>query len=136
MTSGNAENLRLAARRKSDAATAWAEKALRETVKRGEPVTFRGIAKAGGVSIDFLYRSKDLRPRIEKLRAQARRALPTDPATSAGDSSVVRTLTEQLGDVTRRHREETKALQEALAAAHGENLELRRKLGERLPAGR
>jgi hypothetical protein len=48
-----------------------------------------------------------------------------------GSSNVVRALTAQLADLRRRHREEVDELRAALAAAHGENLELRRKLGTR-----
>jgi len=44
-------------------------------------------------------------------------------------SSIVRTLTAQLADLKRRHREETAALRQALEQAHGENLRLRRQLG-------
>lgn len=42
---------------------------------------------------------------------------------------MIRTLTTQLTELKRRHREETGALKQALEAAHGENLELRRRLG-------
>ena len=46
-------------------------------------------------------------------------------------SSVVRTLTAQLAELKRRHRDEITALKQALEAAHGENLDLRRRLGHR-----
>jgi hypothetical protein len=42
---------------------------------------------------------------------------------------VVRTLTAQLAELKRRHREEISTLRQALEAAHGENLDLRRRLG-------
>jgi hypothetical protein len=47
---------------------------------------------------------------------------------------VVRTLTAQMAELKRRHREEIQTLKAALEAAHGENLKLRRRLGERQPA--
>jgi hypothetical protein len=47
---------------------------------------------------------------------------------------VVRTLTAQLAELKRRHRDEVQALKTALEAAHGENLELRRRLGSRASA--
>ena len=47
------------------------------------------------------------------------------------DSNVIRALTAQLAELRRRHREEVDELRAALAAAHGENLQLRRKLGPR-----
>ena len=58
--------------------------------------------------------------------------MPTARAPAPGPdqpSSVIRTLTAQLTDLKRRHRDETDALKQALEAAHGENLELRRRLG-------
>lgn len=130
MARGNPDNLRAAAQRKRAEATARAEAALGELVKRREPVTFRGLARAAGVSVDFLYRSP-LRAKIEAARA-------TTPAAAAGvdaeqvtatDSQVVRTLAAQMRELKRRHREEVTELRAALAAAHGENLQLRRRLG-------
>jgi outer membrane murein-binding lipoprotein Lpp len=57
--------------------------------------------------------------------------VPVDPDQP---SSVVRTLTAQLAELKRRHRDEVQALKAALEAAHGENLELRRRLGPRASA--
>jgi hypothetical protein len=139
MPRGNPDNLRRAARAKSAAAAERAEGALRSMLKTGEPITFRGVAGTAGVSLDFLYRSAQLRPRIEQLRAQQRRAPSPGRSDSTtdqvdNDGSVVRTLTAQLRELRRAHREEVTALQAALATAHGENLELRRRLGVK-PAG-
>lgn len=44
---------------------------------------------------------------------------------------MIRTLTAQLAELKLRHRDEITTLRQALAAAHGENLELRRRLGHR-----
>lgn len=97
-----------------------------------EPITFRGLAKAAGVSIDFLYRSP-LRARIEKLRSERDSAPPAPRSVEVSDtatqSDVVRTLTAQIAELKQRHRAETEHLQAALAAAQGENLELHRQLG-------
>ncbi|MET3709274.1 outer membrane murein-binding lipoprotein Lpp [Arthrobacter sp. UYEF6] len=128
---GNPENLRQAAARKSAAARTRAEHGLQEMVRQGQPVTFRGLAKTAGISLDFLYSTTDIRRRIEQLRAQQETTTPA--ATGRGDtdepSSVVRTLTAQLADLKRRHRDEVHQLREALEVAHGENLQLRRRLG-------
>jgi hypothetical protein len=130
MPRGNPDNLRAAARRKRTEATARAEAALAELIRRRQPVTFRGLGKAANVSIDFLYRSP-LRPRIEEIRATA--AMTATPVNveqaAASDSQVVRALAAQLRELKRRHHHEITELRTALAAAHGENLELRRKLG-------
>lgn len=130
MPRGNPDNLRAAAHRKRAEATGRAETALAELVRTRRPVTFRGLAKTAGVSVDFLYRSP-LRERIEQLRASTpAAAAPVDAAhSSPGDSHVARALAAQLREVKHRHHQEVTQLKAALAAAHGENLELRRALG-------
>lgn len=130
MARGNPDNLRHAAARKSAAAHDRAEQGLRKLIRSGQPVTFRGLAQIAGVSLDFLYRQPDLRSRIEQLRNQ-HQVRPRTPAARIDPdqpSSVIRTLTNQLTDLKRRHREEIRTLQQALEAAHGENLQLRRQL--------
>lgn len=125
-----ADTLRRAARAKSEAATARAEAAVRKLARAKEPVNFRAVAEAAGVSVDFLYRHPELRGQIERLRASHRpRGRPrpdSEPGTDA-PSGVVRTLTARLAE-TRRELAEVKA---ELAVAHGELLCLRRKLGLR-----
>jgi Family of unknown function (DUF6262) len=128
---GNPTNLRTAAQRKSQATTKRAESALRTMINHGDAITFRGVARAAGCSIDFLYGNSELRRRIEHLRAQ-QQSKPSRPAAATdanADSNVIRALTAQLAELRRRHREEVDALRAALAAAHGENLQLRRHLG-------
>ena len=117
--------LRQAAAAKREAAVARAETGIRKLTKTGQPVTFRAVAAASGVSVDFLYRHPELRARIERLRghqpAPAGRAPASEPG-NPGASSVVATLTARLAEL-RRELAETKA---QLAAAHGELLALRR----------
>jgi hypothetical protein len=138
---GNPENLRAAAQRKRQAATQRAETALDAMIATGEPITFRGLAKAAGVSIDFLYRSP-LRGHVEQLRADQQRTPPgraeSEPEADqrASQSNVVRALTAQLTELKRHHRAEIARLEAALAAAQGENLELRRRLGRSASATR
>jgi hypothetical protein len=115
--------LRQAAAAKRDAAAARAEAGIRALAKTGQPITFRAVAAAGGVSVDFLYRHPELRARIERLRGH--KPAPTGHAPGEpGDqpSGVVATLTARLTEL-RRELAETKA---QLAAAHGELLALRR----------
>jgi Family of unknown function (DUF6262) len=133
MSRGNPDNLRQAAARKSAAAQARAEQGLRGMLRREQPITFRALAQTAGVSLDFLYRHPELRGRVEQLRAQQQNRPPTPVQRVDPDqpSSVIRTLTAQLGELKRRHRDDMSALQQALAASHGENLELRRRLGRR-----
>jgi hypothetical protein len=131
---GNPDNLRQAAARKSAAATSRAEQALHDMVRTQQPITFRGLAHAAGVSLDFLYQNPELRRRVEQLRTQQQTrppAQPPQPQPTDPDqpSNVIRALTAQISELKRRHREETTILQQALQAAHGENLQLRRRLG-------
>lgn len=127
---GNAGNLRKAAAARTARAAARAENALAAMIKAGEPVTFRGLAAQSGVSLDFLYRNDGIRRRVEHQRAaRPRREEPARTREQDQTSSIVRTLTAQLADLKRRHREETAALRHALEQAHGENLILRRQLG-------
>ncbi|MFB7327615.1 DUF6262 family protein [Streptomyces sp. NPDC056190] len=128
---GNPDNLRQAVARKSAAAQARAEKGLQEMIRRGQPITFRGLAQTADVSLDFLYRCTELRRRVEQLRAQQRNQPPRPGTQPPGESpsSVVRTLTVQLAELKRQHRDEVQALRQALEAAQSENLELRRRLG-------
>jgi hypothetical protein len=113
-------------------ATQRAETALDALISAGEPITFRGLAKTAGVSIDFLYRSP-VRARIETLRAERDSAPPAprsvEVSATTTQSNVVRALTAQITELKQLHRAETEQLRAALAAAHGENLELRRQLG-------
>ncbi|HEY5785019.1 MAG TPA: DUF6262 family protein [Microlunatus sp.] len=132
---GNPDNLRRAAARKSAAAATRAEQGLHELIRTGQPITFRGLAQTAGVSLDFLYRTPPIRERVEHLRSQ-QRTTPSAPSEHDKDhpSSVIRTLTAQLAELRRRHRDEVHTLKQALETAHGENLELRRRLGDRHPS--
>jgi uncharacterized protein DUF6262 len=129
---GNIANLQAAGTARTAAAAARAEAALDQMTRGKDRITFRGLAAAAGVSLDFLYRHPALRDRVVYLRARqqaqppARRAAPPDPGQS---SSVIAALTAQLADTRRRYREENAELLRALQAAHGENLLLRRRLG-------
>lgn len=128
---GNPGNLRRAAAAKSAAAKARAENGLRQMRLRGDPITFRSLAQIAGVSLDFLYRTPEIRAQVEQLRARQQATPAAHPPAPGPDqpSRVIRTLTTQLTDLKRRHRDEVNALKQALEAAHGENLELRRRLG-------
>lgn len=128
---GNPGNLREAAARKSAAARTRAEQGLQELHRTGQPVTFRRLARTAGVSLDFLYQTPEIRRRVEQLRDQQQASPPATTGQADPDQpgSIVRTLTAQLAELKRRHREEVQALTQALEAAHGENLELRRRLG-------
>jgi Family of unknown function (DUF6262) len=109
-----------ATRQRQQAARDRAERGIKELTRAGEPVNYRSVARRGAVSIDFLYSDPDLRARIARLRELNQ----PSPATASPDphSTVVLTLTAQL----REARAEIARLKDALTAAHGENLALRR----------
>lgn len=119
-----------AARRKSEAKTKAAETAIRTLVKRGEPVTFQAVQREAGVSHSFLYTHPTLRERIEHLRQQHQTA--ASPASdSAGENNIILSLTAEITRLKKQLRDTDKALRDALAQAHGENLGLRRELARR-----
>ena len=82
------------------------------------------------MSLDFLYRNTAIRQRVEQLRAQPQ-ARPARRRDTGPDQTgnVIAALIGELTQLKRRHREEIAELQQALQAAHGENLMLRRRLG-------
>jgi hypothetical protein len=129
---GNPDNLRRAAAAKRRAAHERADKGLRQLVKRGDAITFASVAAAAGVSKDFLYRTADLRGRIEQLRSQQTPRQPGRASSIVNDgdvSSVVRTLTLKLTQERAQHRREIAELHAALATAHGELRLLKRRHG-------
>jgi hypothetical protein len=121
--------LTAAAKAKSQTKTTAAEQAIRALVKRGDPVTFQAVSREAGVSHAFLYGHRELRRRIEHLRAQAR-PVTTAARTDSADT-IVLALTSQIDQLKKQHRQEVHALRAALEQAHGENLDLRRELARR-----
>ena len=124
-----ASALRQAAQAKRQAAVARAETAIRALIKNKEEINFRSVARAAGVSLDFLYGNDDLRNRIEKLRNQQKASPAPEPAPEHADGNdIVHILTEKLRRERDARRTMVSELEEQLAAAHGELLRLRRLL--------
>ncbi|MBY4382091.1 hypothetical protein CH260_23840 [Rhodococcus sp. 05-2256-B2] len=113
--------LRRSAEARTTAAVEKATKAIAALNKRGEAVNFRKVAREGNVSLDFLYRNVELRETIIRLRTRNQPA-PTTLTSQDTQSTIVLSLTRQL----REAKAEIARLQAALAAAHGQNLALRR----------
>jgi methylthioribose-1-phosphate isomerase len=118
-----------AAKAKSQSKTRDAEQAIRRLVKRGEPITFQAVQREAGVSHAFLYNHPELRKRIEHLRGNSQKTSLERPADA--DSTLVITLTRQIAELKKQHRQQLQALRDALERAHGENLDLRRELARR-----
>jgi Family of unknown function (DUF6262) len=124
-----ADALRRAAQAKRQAAITRAEIAIRKLIKDRQEINFRAVARAAGVSLDFLYGNDDLRQRIEKLRAQqSRRPAPEPAPQAADDNDIVHILTARLRQERDARRTAAGELEKQLAAAHGELLRLRRLL--------
>jgi hypothetical protein len=123
-----------ATRRRRETAEKAVQAALREARKGQTPVSVAGIAAAAGVSTDFIYRHRELRPQVEALRRSRSPRVSTEtadhPDTEVAASTLVRRLSQQLADVRRKHREEVAELRHALEVAHGELLLLRRQAEE------
>ena len=130
------EHLREAAARRHREAEARAIRALAALSRGNEAVTFVAVARRAAVSTDFLYRHPSLRAWVVDLRrATSGRPSPSPPppgSMTSDTSSAVRALAAQLKELRVRHSNEVAHLQKALATAHGENLQLRRRLGDRL----
>lgn len=120
-----------AAKAKSERKTRDAEQAIRALVKRGDPVTFQSVQREAGVSHAFLYNHPDLRARIEHLRAQIEPARRTPAPPPDSESSLVLALISQITQLKKLHHQQVDELRDALARAHGENLDLRRELTRR-----
>jgi hypothetical protein len=121
--------LRQAAQAKRQAAVTRAENAIRTLIKGQQEINFRSVARAAGVSLDFLYGNDDLRTRIGKLRDQQKARPAPQPAPGHADSSdIVHILTGKLRHERDARRTAAARHEEQLAAAHGELLRLRRLL--------
>lgn len=124
------DTLTNAARRKSEEKAKAADAAIRALTRRGEPITFQAVQREACVSHSFLYTHPALRDRIERLRQQNQPAPRTQPDRDS-ENNLVLALTTEVTRLKKQLRQETQALRDALAQAHGENLELRRELARR-----
>jgi hypothetical protein len=76
-------NLRQAAKRKQADAEARARLAIKNARKAQQPVTFRGIAEAAGVSTSYLYSNPEVRAQIETAPKQHSGSQPSNPPPPA-----------------------------------------------------
>jgi integrase len=125
------ERLTAAAKARTQRAEQRAEKAIRRMLRDQQSITFRGVHRESGLSLDFLYSNEAVRSRIEHARGaqRGRTVSPLRPAGSdGGDGTVIRVLTNQLQAAKRAHRCEADQLRQQLAAATGEILVLRERV--------
>lgn len=82
--------IKKAAQAKSKGAADRAEAGIRSLLKSRSEINFRSVARAGGVSLDFLYNHPDLRRRIETLRSQQQpmKSSTADAATNSNGTVI------------------------------------------------
>ena len=79
---GNLASLQKAAAARTAATAVRTEAALDQMLRTGQPVTFRGLAAAAPVSLDFLYRNPAIRQRVEQLDNLGRVTSVSYPGTT------------------------------------------------------
>ncbi len=117
--------LAAAAERKREDALARATGALRELDDRGERIDFQAVARAAGVSRQWLYKQPQLRSEIERLREI--RPSQEDGAVRSHERSSEASLRQRLQtllDENQRLRAENTKLTEELAISYGRQREL------------
>jgi hypothetical protein len=118
--------LALAAARKHDATVARAGDALRELDRAGDAINFQAVARAGGVSRQWLYGQADLRREIEQLRTSNGKPGSAVPAGQRASEASLRQRIRSLLDENHRLRVESDGLRAELALAYGERRDPRR----------
>jgi hypothetical protein len=107
-----------AAARKRDDALGRANAAVRELDHAGTAITFQTVARAAGVSRQWLYKQPDLRREIERLRGAG--PGPGVPTAQRMTDASLRQRIRSLLDENHRLRGETAELRAELAIAYGE----------------
>lgn len=117
------EGLVNAAARRSERTLERARRALREIDAAGEPISFQAVARAAGVSRQWLYKQPELRAEIERLRAQAPVVFDGIPARQRATEASLRQRVQMLRVENQRLRDENSALRAELALAYGHRRE-------------
>jgi small-conductance mechanosensitive channel len=112
------DGLREAARARHVESLRRVQAAMESLRRRGDPITFRGLAQAAGVSRSWLYSQPDLRAQVERLRQNKRVSRPRNP-------NVQRATIESL-------RQQLQAYREEIARLRAENQDLTDRLARRL----
>ncbi len=123
MPPDRSHSLAAAAARRRTAALERAHAALHNLDVRGEGITFQSVARAAGVSRQWLYQQPELRAEIERLREQRPAATAARPARERATEASLRQRVETLLDENRRLRQDNAALRDELAILYGERRE-------------
>ena len=116
--------LRAAAATRTLGAAERARRALVELHKRGETITFAGVAARASVSRQFLYTHPDIRAEIERLRNEPPPAAAHSSSCEHASDESIRTRLRAALDENKRLRDEIAQMREELALSHGRVREL------------
>jgi len=118
--------LAAAAARKHDATLVRATAAVRELARTGAAINFQAVARAAGVSRQWLYQQPDLRHEIDQLRTTSQPAgAPVPAGQRATEASLRQRIRSLLGE-NHRLRRESDELRAELALAYGQRRDARR----------
>lgn len=109
-----------AAARKHDDAVTRANRGLRDLDRAGMTVNFQSVARASGVSRQWLYQQPDLRREIEQLRRAGEDTAPGVPTAQRATEASLRQRVRSLLDENHRLRGEATELRAELALAYGQ----------------
>lgn len=116
----DATPLAAAAARKHHVALERAGGALRDLDASGQAINFQAVARAAGVSRQWLYQQPELRAEIERLRDRQPRRADGIPAAQRASEASLRQRNRALLDENQRLRTENAQLKDELALAYGE----------------
>jgi hypothetical protein len=112
--------LAAAAARQHHAALERASGALRDLDAAGHLINFQAVARAAGVSRQWLYQQPELRAEIERLRDTRPQAASGVPSAQRASEASLRQRNRSLLDENGRLRAENARLKDELALAYGE----------------
>lgn len=123
------DHLVKAAKERHASATAKDEAALQDLSRRGMAINFAAVVRHARVSTDFLHRHPTLRTKNGGPPGGCGpgHACRRSDRDTTSTWAAVRAVSARMKELIRQHRQ-TAALRRDLAAAHGENLRLRRRL--------
>ena len=132
----NTDALLEATARRHEGTVRRAQRAIRELNTAGVEITFGGVARRAGVARSFLYRHRDLRAQIEKLRpaSRANGRAPVPATERASRASVDKRLTVALDD-NRSLRDHLQQADNELATLRAEIRRLRMLVAAKSPQG-
>lgn len=105
--------------RRQEAKRAAVEEALQLMLRHQQRVSVAGVAKAAGVSRNFIYQHLDLLKRVTEAAAGASHRMAQPRAKSSSEDSLRNRLADAL-DAVREAKEENKRLREKVERLTGE----------------